>query len=79
VTHASTTAGALLPPQQEDPQTRALKTCALDKPHSISAVPPTEVVKRNESDAAAQTVADSIVPKDAPRRIDTPATGICRF
>jgi quercetin dioxygenase-like cupin family protein len=34
---------------------------------------------RNETNAAAQTVAVSIVPKDAPRRIDTPATGNCRF
>jgi quercetin dioxygenase-like cupin family protein len=34
---------------------------------------------RNETDAPAQTVAVSIVPKDASRRIDTPAPGNCRF
>jgi hypothetical protein len=34
---------------------------------------------RKETDAAAQTVAVSIVPNDALRRIDTPAAGNCRF
>jgi quercetin dioxygenase-like cupin family protein len=34
---------------------------------------------RNETDAPAQTVAVQILPKDATRRIDTPAPGNCPF
>jgi hypothetical protein len=34
---------------------------------------------RNETDAPAQTAAVSIVPKDAPGRIDTPAADSWRF
>lgn len=46
MTQASTTAGALPPPTTKARKQRAFRPCRLDKPHSISAVLPTDVVNR---------------------------------